>query len=81
MASHAKFVLKFNDTYMQRLALEMGTSVKMLEANYIDYPKIPHLDMNEMMLNPMHDLPAVAEPKSNTQKQSKQAKKAVKDAL
>ena len=39
IASHCKFKLNFDATQMKKLAEQLGTSVSMLERNYIDYPE------------------------------------------
>ena len=55
LASHCKFAMKFSDNEMKQLALQMGTSMQMLEKHYIDYPVIPQINVEDLALKKQVD--------------------------
>ena len=47
-SSHCKFKLNFDDTQMKKFTKQLGTSVNMLENNYIDYPESRQYNMDDI---------------------------------
>ena len=48
ISSHCKFKLNFDDTQMKKLSEQWGTSISMLERNYIDYPESRQYNMDKI---------------------------------
>ena len=48
ISSHCKLKLNFDDTQMKKLSEQLGTSMSMLERNYIDYPESRQYNMDDI---------------------------------